>query len=415
LAPTYRGCPQCREDGVPVNFVAESRAEALRSILGRPPERRFTGLWRFAAALPVSVDWAVSLGEGDTPLLALPRLGRECGVPGLYVKNESTNPTWSHKDRLSAVTVTAAAQAGARVVAAASTGNHGASLAAYAARAGLRCVVLTVATVPDTMKVLMQSYGAHVVAVTTSAERYVLLTAGVDDHGWYPASNTGVPPVGSSPYGVEGYKTIAYELWEQLGGRVPDWMVIPVAHGDCLSGISRGFEDLRAIGAIDAVPRLVGAEVFGALEGAVSSQARALGPVATHPTAAFSIGGAYSTFQSVRAIDSTNGRTCTVSEEALRAMQLRLGAAEGLYAEAASCVALTAAEQLARENVIAADESVVCLLTSTGLKDPGTTVERLPPVPVIEPSFQALRAVLAEQAASSGRDDAELFDLAAPA
>ena len=144
------------------------------------------GLWRYGAVLPVAAEHAVSLGEGATPLVHLDRLGRRLGLPRLFAKDESRNPTWSYKDRLCAVAVSHAVATGARVITISSIGNHGASTAAYAARAGLPCVIFTLASVPDTMKTLMQAYGAAVVACPTSESRWQLTREGIERLGWYP-------------------------------------------------------------------------------------------------------------------------------------------------------------------------------------------------------------------------------------
>lgn len=373
-----------------MNLVCDVPLEDVERALDDAKRSPVRGLWRYGAAMPVDAAQAVTLGEGGTPLLALPRLGQALGLDRLYGKNEAANPVWSHKDRLASVAITAAKQLGARVVTGASTGNHGASLAAYSTRGGLRCVIATRADVPATMKTLMQAYGAVVVATETSAERYELICAGVDELGWYPASNTQQPPVGSSPYGVEGYKTIAYELFEELGG-APEWMVIPVAHGDAIAGIWRGWAELRELGLVERAPRFVGAELFGAAEQALAGGP--FGPVETRPTTAFSIGGAFTTYQSVEAIRQSDGVSCTVLEEELAEAQRLLAATEGVFAEAASAVAVGAARKLRASGVIEAGDRVVTLLTSTGLKDPAPVAAAMPPVPVLEPSLEALRAV----------------------
>ncbi|MFC7550250.1 pyridoxal-phosphate dependent enzyme [Plantactinospora sp. GCM10030261] len=384
----FRGCPVCAKDNVPVNYACDLPADQVTEALHRARADR-PGLWRWGDALPVAPDRPVSLGEGGTPLLPVPGLGSRLGHPRLYVKNESANPTWSHKDRLAALTVAAAAEVGATTVTAASTGNHGAALAAYAARAGLRCVIFTLASVPETMKTLMLAYGADVIAVPTSEDRYTLLAEGVERHGWYPGSNAVAPPVGSPPHGVDGYKTIAYEVFEQLGRAAPDVLVLPVAYGDCLAGVRRGFADLHTAGLIDRPPRLVGAEVFAALTGALARDTEdgpSLGPVGMRPTAAFSIAGAYATRQSVRAVRDTHGRAVNVDESALLRAQRALAATEGLFVEAAAAVSIAAAESLVRAGAIGAWESVVCLLTSTALKDPAAARPLLPNVPLVDPS-----------------------------
>ena len=218
------GCPLCARDGLSVNLVPEFH-------IGHGPlpvDAAAPGLFRYRALLPLPPGAApVSLGEGGTPLLRLARLGDPWGIR-LYYKDESRNPTWSYKDRLAAVAVNQAAHAGADTVVVATTGNHGAAVAAYAAAAGLRCVALTLTSVPLTMRTLMQSYGASVVAYERGPDRWAVMAEAVRAHGWAPMSGVANPPLGSNPFGVHGYKTIAYELWETLG-RVPDAVIVPGA------------------------------------------------------------------------------------------------------------------------------------------------------------------------------------------
>ncbi|HET9317036.1 MAG TPA: pyridoxal-phosphate dependent enzyme, partial [Vicinamibacteria bacterium] len=275
-------------------------------------------LWRFAGLLPVRPAAPASLGEGATPLIHLERLGRRLGLSRLYAKDETQNPTWSYKDRLCAVAVAHAAAIGARVITISSTGNHGASTAAYAARAGLPCVAFTVATVPDTMKTLMQAYGAAVVACETSEARWRLMRQGVERLGWYPTSGFAIPPVGSTPWGVEGYKTIAYELAEDLGWASPDFVVVPAAYGDGLSGIWKGWTELAALGLVKHTPRMVAAEPFGPLGRALERGLDAPEAVeAPAPSVAFSIGSRYGTWQGLDALRRSGGLGGALTDEGI--------------------------------------------------------------------------------------------------
>jgi threonine synthase len=337
-------------------------------------------------------------------LLHATNLGRAWGAGRLYLKVEGQNPTCSHKDRLCSVGTALARSRNSGVVTGCSTGNHGASVAAYAARAGLRCVIFTLASVPDTMKTLMQSYGAEVVACRTLEERFAIMVECVRRFGWSPLTNGKDPPIGSTPFGVEGYKTIAYELWSQLGGEVPDWLVIPVGYGDCLSGILRGWQDLQGLGLVDRIPRLIAAEVFGALARAFDIPDGPFGPVPTRPTHAFSIGGSYSTYQAVAAVRSSHGRVAGVDEDAMMRAQLDLGSHEGVYAEASSALALGVANRLITDGSIGSDDLTVVLLTSSGLKDPAATAERLPAVEVIQPAIEELRESLRRHWRAHGED-----------
>src|SRR5438477_5300116 len=275
----FTGCPRCRAQGVAVNLTVEYDLSALAGLTAEAFAPSGRGLWRFRHMLPVRATRPVSLGEGATPLVHLERLGRRLGLPRLYAKDESQNPTWSYKDRLCSTAVTHAVSIGARVITISSTGNHGASTAAYAARAGLPCVIFTLASVPETMKTLMQAYGAAVVACPTSESRWELMRQGIERFGWYPTSGFVTPPVGSNPCGVEGYKTIAYEIAEDLGWTAPDVVVVPSAYSDGAYGIWKGWTELQTLGVVKHAPRMIAAEPFGPLAHALERGLQAPEPV----------------------------------------------------------------------------------------------------------------------------------------
>jgi threonine synthase len=396
----YGGCPDCAAAGVNVNALPAYDISSVDGPVPVDPTQR--GIFRYRRLLPLGAgDPVVSLGEGGTPLLPVPRLGAALGVERLYVKDETRNPTWSYKDRLAAVAVSRAAADGAETVVVATTGNHGAAVAAYAAAAGLRCVVLTLESVPQTMKTLMQVYGAEVVALRTGPQRWQLMAEAVRERGWVPMSGFRNPPVGSNPFGVDGYKTIAYELVEQLGD-APDVVVVPTAYADGLAGIGRGFADLRALGVVGRVPRLVAAEPFGPYGDALARDAEVAGPVPVGPSVAFSIASPVGTYQGLAALRGSGGVGVAVPDDSeILAHQALAGRTEGLYLEAASAVAVAAAGHLAATGRIAPDETVVVMGTSTGLKDVGATAAGLPAVPVIEPELAALDAALAGAASGT--------------
>jgi len=384
------GCPTCHGEGVGVNMLPRydlSRLSAVPIDAGQP------GLFRYRDLLPVPHGAeALSLGEGATPLVPLGRLGGQLGLADLHLKDESRNPTWSYKDRLVATAVTHARARGAERIVVSSSGNAGAAAAAYAARAGMECVVLTIADVPDTMKVLMQAFTPHVVALQRPADRWVLMRQLVVDHGWAPTSGFLDPPIGSNSFGVDGYKTIAYELVADLG-RAPDVVVIPAAYGDGLIGVHRGFDDLRRLGIVDRVPRLVAVDPMGAY-----ARADVDGPgatVADEDSVAFSIVVGSVTWQGWHAVAASGGcGSGPFTDAEILDAQLRLSRAEGLYLEASSAITVAAVERLAATGAVAATDTVVLVGTSSGLKDVGATAAGLTGVPVIEPTLDALFAAV---------------------
>ncbi|GAA5114620.1 threonine synthase [Pseudonocardia adelaidensis] len=389
------GCPACAADGVPANVLPVLDIAGLRReppALPRSPGE--PGLFVHRELLPLDPGTpAVSLGEGGTPVVDLPELARGVGVARLLVKDETRNPTWSYKDRLAAVSVTKATELGVDTVVVCSTGNHGAAVAAYAARAGLRCVVLTLASVPQAMKTLMGVYGATVAALRTGPERWALMRELVAERGWMPMSGHADPPVGSPSYGIDGYKTIAYELFEQLPG-VPDVVVVPTAYADGLTGIARGFDDLCTLGLADRVPRLLAAEPFGPLRSALAAGTERAGPVPAAPSVSFSIASPVGTYQGLRALRRSGGGAVAVpDDETVLAAQRRLGR-HGLYLEASSAITLPALEAWQRAGLVGPEDTVVLVGTSTGLKDVGATAAGLPAVPLIEARPEALDTVL---------------------
>ncbi len=200
---------------------------------------------------------------------------------------------------------------------------------------------------------------------------------------------------------MDGYKTIAYELVEQLGGRVPDVVVATVAYGDGAAGMARGFADLVALGLADRVPRMVAAEPFGPHAAALRDGFVPGATVPSGPTVAFSIGSSMATWQAWDALTSTGGAAATADDEQVMRAQARLAATEGLYLEASSVITLAVLPTLVERGVVGADDTVVLLGTSTGLKDVGATAARLAPVPVIEPTLAAFDAATAAGTSTS--------------
>jgi threonine synthase len=377
----FSGCARCRQDGVAVNFSVRLD---LGPLAGLRPEALPTtprGLWRYRAVLPVAAEHAVSLGEGATPLVPLTRLGRRLGLRRLFAKDESRNPTWSYKDRLCAVAVSHAVATGARVITISSTGNHGASTAAYAARAGRPCVIFTLASVPETMKTLMQAYGAAVVACPTAESRWRLMREAVERLGWYPTSGFVIPPIGSNPYGIEGYKTIAWEIAEDLGWAAPGVVMVPSAYSDGLYGIWKGWKELQALGLVKDVPRMIAAEPFGPLAHALERGLEAPEVVPGGASVAFSIASRYGTWQGLAALRESGGAGVRATDEGIAEAQRALGREEGLFVEPSSATALTAVMQLAARKALDPEQPVVVVLTSGGLKDPAASRTWLPPVP----------------------------------
>lgn len=356
------------------------------------------GLERWAPLLP-PIKPGLSLGEGGTPLIAAERIGSWIGLDSpLWLKDESRNPTWSHKDRLNYCVVSTALAIGAPGIAVASSGNHGAAAAAYAARAGLPCIVITSPTAQPAFRQFLAALGAFVAIVPTE-ERWSLLQRVVAETGYMPASNLTRFPTGN-PFGPEGYKTIAYEIFAQLGGVVPGTVVAPTGYGELLYGLARGFRELQRFGLTTGVPRMCSAEP--ALRGPLAQALRrneAAVEVSGPASRAAGIAVSVNSYRGVAAVRDSGGSALLFEEASMVEATERL-AREGLWQEYSGAAGLAALRE-ARQRGQDFASPVVVILTSTGLKELPAAVEDVPCYAGAE-----LDRLIAELAAGAGRDDA---------
>ncbi|MQY15086.1 hypothetical protein SRB5_52640 [Streptomyces sp. RB5] len=375
--PLTSGCPRTSTPEVAYPLEVTYAYEALDPALFTPTAvPGGTGLERWAPLLPPLR--APGLGEGGTPLIGL--------GDGVYVKDESRNPTWSHKDRLNRVAVSAAIGAGAPGIVVASSGNHGASAAAYAARAGLRCVVLN-ATAPPAVRSFLRGYGAAVLPVTPD-HTWALTTQLVERLGFHPVSNRTVTHTGH-PFGPEGYKTIAYEIFLDLG--VPEAVYVPTGYAETLFGVWKGFAELRALGLTTVVPRLYACEpaAGGPLHAALGAGTPAAS-VTVGTTDAYGIACPVGGYRGVHAVTESGGGALLVTDDEMRAARAELGRA-GLWTELSAAAGLAGLRQRGGPP---ADGPVVVVSTSGGFKD-RTTGAGEQPEPM-DPSWGSVAAALRE-------------------
>jgi threonine synthase len=324
------------------------------------------GPWGWPDTLPVDASRAVRLAEGNTPNVRIPSTD-----PGrhLWIKDESRNPTGSHKDRAMSVGLTRALEVGASTVVAASSGNAGASAAAYAARAGLRCVVLTTPAISQSLAVQIAAFGAVLVAFDEVAARDELAEAAVTELGWYPVTNIGTPAVGGNPFGIEGYRSVAYELARDFGDDI-DTVVVPTSRADLLAGIGRGYGELATARILRRTPRLVAAETatgagFSAALAHRSRLEQELSVAPEVPSPAFSLGSSRPTWQGLQALWNTGGTAMAIDPDEYMTEHRRLPAKTGLFLETSSSVGVAAGRRLLEEDEARA---VVLIGTATGLK-----------------------------------------------
>jgi threonine synthase len=362
-----------------------------------------SGVWRFGEVIqPLAMDAAVAYPEGNTPLLARDRVAAFVGVDDLTLKHEGANPTGSFKDRGMTVAVTQARRIGARAVACASTGNTAASLAAYAAQAGLPALVF----VPDGQVAIGKmaqalAYGARTLIVDGDFDRCLALVeeaaAALD---LYLANSI-------NPFRIEGQKSIVFELLRQLDWHAPDWICLPAGNLGNTAAFGKALEEAQAWGIIDRLPRLAAIQAAGAapFQAAFDRDFDQLIPVTANTVAtAIRIGAPASYHRAVRAIRATNGVVIAVSDAEILEAKAAIDGA-GVGAEPASAAAVAGARVLARQGVIRPGERVVAVLTGHLLKDPGI-VERMHQLPGLipepNPPLRIAATVTAVEAALRG-------------
>ena len=341
---------------------------------------------RYREHLPVGPSTPeVDLHEGSTPLVPSQNIGRALGLERLYFKYEGLNPTGSFKDRGMVVAVAKALEAGSRVVMCASTGNTSASMAAYAARTGLRAIVV-VPSGEIAMNKLSQAlmYGAKVVALKGSFD--TALDAVRELTNRYPA----VALMNSvNPDRLEGQKTAAFEIVDVLGD-APDYLVLPVGNAGNITAYWKGFREYHSAGRSTRLPRMIGAQAEGAA------------PIVTgHPIAhprtvasAIRIGNPASWEGATSARDESGGLIAAVTDTEILAAQIRLANTEGLFAEPASAAPLALLIRLVMEGKIEKDSTTVVVLTGSGLKDPDAALKNVEPPIELDGDARTLAKVL---------------------
>lgn len=355
----FKGCPRCLEQGYPASLQMMFDQKTPWKI-----DQSARGMLRFVDRLPYRTF--PTLGEGGTPVIAINGLAESLGIPRIWIKNEGQNPTGSHKDRMSPFVVARAAALGRSPVVAASSGNAGASLAAYAAYAGVNCTIIATDQIHDAWKKAISITGADIITVANALERWKIVRKMVEEQGAYPATNYHLPAVGSNVYGVQGYVTVGLEIVEQMQHNLPTAIIVPCARGDLLWGIWAGLVEAKGMELIDTLPRLYAVEPFPRLSNVLAGQDyrdKFNGDAKFMP----SIGGNTVTYQSVEAVRASRGKAVVVTNEDAVKAQTDL-ARRGLYVEGSSAATLAAASQLVQSGLINQNDRILLIMTSHGYK-----------------------------------------------
>lgn len=391
---TYAEGPNyiCEECFGPLEVAYDYEAIA-RDIRRRDIERGPMNIWRYQPLLPAQSNGVVGSDVGFTPLFHAQNLGRVLGLKRLYIKNDCVTPSYSFKDRVVAVAVTKALEFGFDTIACASTGNLANSVAAQAARAGLRAVVFVPADLEEAKITASSVYGPTVIAVNGNYDDVNRLCSILADQKDWAFVN-----VNMRPYYAEGAKTLGFEVAEQLGWRAPDHIVVPMASGSLLVKIKKGLDELARVGLIDEVnTRVSGAQPAGCspIVTAFETGARTVEPVVPDTIArSLAIGVPADGPYALRTMRSSNGAAAAATdEEVIEGIRL-LAETEGILAETAGGVTVAVLKKLAERGTIQPDELTVAFITGNGLKTQVVLDGRLSVPLQVAPTVSAVEAAL---------------------
>ena len=356
-------CPTCGGDGIlDVQYDYDSIPHLQSNILQRPWNQ-----WRYRELLPISPDIPVpNVHVGWTPVYDVPRLAQAIGISKLFLKDDGRNPTNSFKDRASSVGVMKAQEFGFDKIACASTGNAASSLAGMSAAVGLRSFIFVPQRAPEPKVTQLLVFGATVIRVQGTYEQaFDLCRDACEQFGWYNRNS------GTNPFLVEGKKTAGLEIGEQFGSAIPDWVVVSVGDGCTIGGIGKGLQEMKRLGWIDRVPRLLGVQAEGSkpLMDAFFSRKDLVPSQPDTIADSIAVGTPRNWRRAIQQITQSNGTMIAVSdEEILEAMRstARLG---GVFGEPAGVTGVAGLKKAIASGIVKPEESAVAVITGNGLKD----------------------------------------------
>jgi len=352
--------------------------------------------WRYFELLPITdKSNIVSINAGMTPLVKAEKLGKEIGLNNLYVKNDSVNPTFSFKDRPAGVAVSKAKEFGLASVGCASTGNLAAATAAHAAKADLPCYIFAPSDIEHAKITQALSYGSHYIAVDGTYDDANRIAAQVGD-----SKGVGIVNINMRSYYVEGSKTLAYEVAEQLNWQVPDQLVVPTGSGAMLNAICKGFEELETVSLVDKVSQMhmncAQANGCAPIVNAFKKNSTDVVPVESPDTVAKSlaIGDPGDGRYVLKRLKQFNGIAEESNNKEILDAILLLAKTEGIFTEPAGGVSVAVLKKMVEQGQIDKNEITVCYVTGNGLKATESLMEVLPKPQVMQPDVAKISAVV---------------------
>lgn len=385
-------CPECGIDGI-LDVVLDY--DRIKKELTHDYLKKNTdySLWRYLPAIPLEDTKGIQpLQVGWTPLYNVKKLAKETGLSSFYLKDDSRNPTASLKDRASAVGVAKAIELDRYVVCAASTGNAASSLSGFAASAGIKTYIFVPETAPEAKVTQLLIYGSNVFLVKgTYDEAVELCFKAADEFGWYNRS------CAINPYLIEGKKTVAYEICEQLGWNAPDIAVVAVGDGCSIGGVWKGFLECYKLGLIDKLPKIVGVQAINSNPVTRAFEKKTYEFEYRKPQTiadSISVGIPRNGIKALNAVNESGGYMVDVSDdEILHAMKV-LAQSTGVFGEPAGVTSFAGIMKMNELGLIKGDERVVSIVSGSGLKDIRSAAQAAGKANVVEPDINAVKEII---------------------
>ena len=358
-------------------------------------KNREKSLWRYFELLPLrNKNNIVDIGAGYTPLHKADKLAKKLGLNNLYIKNDTVNPSFSFKDRPAGVAVSKSIELGLEAVGSPSTGNLASATAAHAARAGIPCYIFIPHDIEQAKILQVQAYGANIIPVNGTYDDANRLASYAGDK-----YNIGIVNINLRTYYVEGSKTLAFEVCEQLGWNTPDHVIVPTGSGAMLCAIDRGLKEFEKIGLItNNNTKITSAQPEGCspIVDAIKNKTNVIQPVKKPNTLAKSlaIGEPGDGIFAVKTVNNSGGYGENANDEEIRESIRLLASTEGIFAEPGGAISIAILLKLVRDGKIDANEKVVCYVTGNGLKAPEAAFIQQPELKVVEPKREVLEDII---------------------
>ncbi|HIM82938.1 MAG: threonine synthase [Nitrososphaerales archaeon] len=358
-------------------------------------KNREKNLWRYFELLPLrNKNNIVDIGAGYTPLHKADKLAKKLGLNNLYIKNDTVNPSFSFKDRPAGVAVSKSIELGLEAVGAPSTGNLASATAAHAARAGIPCYIFIPHDIEQAKILQVQAYGANIIPINGTYDDANRLASYAGDK-----YNIGIVNINLRTYYVEGSKTLAFEVCEQLGWNAPDHVIVPTGSGAMLCAIDRGLKEFEKIDLItNNNTKITSAQPEGCspIVDAIKNKTNVIQPVKKPNTLAKSlaIGEPGDGIFAVETVNNSGGYGENANDEEIRESIRLLASTEGIFAEPGGAISIAILLKLVRDGKIDANEKVVCYVTGNGLKAPEAAFIQQPELKVVEPKREVLEDII---------------------